>query len=269
MFIGTKSFMKIRIGVIGCLGKMGKTIISELIENDKVGIAGAVARTHVGSDIGSILSCNSGIGVKITNSISDVFRSSDVVIDFTTKECMLECLIAATQFKKPLVSGTTGLGDVDLKEYAAKAPILWSANMSVGVNVLLKLVKKAAELLSDGYDVEIWEMHHNLKKDSPSGTAIELGKTIADTLKMDFHINNHLSSNSTIREKNSIGFAVSRGGGVIGDHSVMFVNSGERIELNHKAIDRKIFASGAIQAAIWLYENKRKMPGLYSMQDVV
>ncbi|WP_341808900.1 4-hydroxy-tetrahydrodipicolinate reductase [Wolbachia endosymbiont (group E) of Neria commutata] len=261
--------MKIRIGVIGCLGKMGRTIINELITNDKVEIASVAARTHIGSDIGFILSCNSGIGVKITNSINDVFKSSDVVIDFTTKECMLECLIAAAQFKKPLVSGTTGIEGIDLKEYAAKAPILWSANMSVGVNALLKLVKKAAELLGSEYDIEIWEMHHNLKKDSPSGTAIELGKTIADTFKMDFHINHHSNSNSTTREKNSIGFAVSRGGGVIGDHSVMFVNSGERIELNHKAIDRKIFASGAIQAAIWLYENKRETLGLYSMQDVV
>ncbi|APR98508.1 4-hydroxy-tetrahydrodipicolinate reductase [Wolbachia endosymbiont of Folsomia candida] len=261
--------MKIRIGVVGCLGRMGKAIINELIANDRVEIAGVVARTHVGSDIGSVLSFSSDIGVKVTNSISDVFKSSDIVIDFTTKECMLECLRASAQFKKPLVSGTTGVGDVDLKEYAAKAPILWSANMSIGVNVLLKLVKKAAELLSDGYDIEIWEMHHNLKKDSPSGTAIELGKTIADTLKMDFHVNHHLHSNSTTREKNSIGFAVSRGGGVIGDHSVMFMNSGERIELSHKAIDRKIFAIGAIQAAIWLYENKRETPGLYSMQDVV
>ncbi|PRD23641.1 UNVERIFIED_CONTAM: pstB [Trichonephila clavipes] len=121
--------------------------------------------------------------------------------------------------------------------------------MSVGVNVLLKLVKKAAELLGNEYDVEIWEMHHNLKKDSPSGTAIELGKTIANASKVDFQSNQYLHSGSNIRKKGGIGFAVSRGGGVIGDHSVMFVNSDERIELNHKAIDRTTFARGAVQAA--------------------
>jgi 4-hydroxy-tetrahydrodipicolinate reductase len=261
--------MKIKVGVIGCLGRMGKEVISLLIANDNVEIVSAVARAnsqYIGSDIGLVTGHNSDIGVKITGSISDAFKLSDVVIDFTTKECMLECLEEAVKFKKPLVSGTTGIEGINLKEYAAKAPILWSANMSIGLNVLLKLVKKAAELLSNEYDVEIWEMHHNLKKDSPSGTAIELGKTIANAFGMEFRIH---QDNSTVREKNSIGFAVSRGGGVVGDHSVMFVNSGERIELNHKAIKRTIFAEGAIQAAIWIYNNKKETAGLYSMQDVI
>ena len=180
---------------------------------------------------------------------------------------MLDCLKAAVKFKKPLVSGTTGIESIDLKKYAAEVPILWSANMSVGVNVLLKLVKKAAEFLGNEYDAEIWEMHHSLKKDSPSGTAIELGKAIASTSKRDFQ--QYCHSYLKIREKGEIGFAVSRGGGVIGDHSVMFVNSDERIELSHKAINRTTFAKGAVQAAIWLYENKRGTPRLYSMQDVI
>ncbi|WCR59175.1 MAG: 4-hydroxy-tetrahydrodipicolinate reductase [Wolbachia endosymbiont of Ctenocephalides felis wCfeF] len=262
--------MKIRVGVIGCLGRMGKKILSELTTNTKVEIAGAVARAdskYVGLDIGPIIGHSFNLGIKVISSISDVFESSDVVIDFTTKECMLDCLKAAVRFKKPLVSGTTGIESIDLKEYAAEVPILWSANMSVGVNVLLKLVKKAAGLLGNEYDAEIWEMHHNLKKDSPSGTAIELGKAIASASKRDFQQYYH--SYLKIREKGEIGFAVSRGGGVIGDHSVMFVNSDERIELSHKAIDRTTFAKGAVQAVIWLYENKRGTPGLYSMQDVI
>ncbi len=264
--------MKIRVGVIGCLGRMGKKILSELVTNTKVEIAGAVTRfgsKYIGLDIGQIIGHSSILGIKITNSISDVFELSDIVIDFTTKECMLDCLKAAVKFKTPLISGTTGIEDINLKEYAAEIPILWSANMSVGVNVLLKLVKKAAELLGDKYDAEIWEMHHSLKKGSPSGTAIELGNAIANALKRDLKFNQYLLNSSNIREKSGIGFAVSRGGGVIGDHSVMFINSDERIELNHKAIDRTAFAKGAIQAAIWLYENKRKTPGLYSMQSVI
>ncbi|MDM8335787.1 4-hydroxy-tetrahydrodipicolinate reductase [Wolbachia pipientis] len=263
--------MKIRIGVIGCLGRMGKKILSELTTNTKVEIAGAATRlgNSVGLDIGPIIGHSSNLGIRVTNSISGVFESSDVVIDFTTKECMLDCLKAAVKFKKPLVSGTTGIEAVDLKKYAVRVPILWSANMSVGVNVLLKLVKKAAELLGNEYDAEIWEMHHNLKKDSPSGTAIELGKAIAKASKVDFKLNQYLHNSSSIRKKGGVGFAVSRGGGVIGDHSVMFINSDERIELNHKTIDRTTFAKGAIQAAIWLYKNKRETPGLYSMQDVI
>lgn len=255
--------MKIKVGVIGCLGRMGRAILSELIANEKLEVAVAVARSKIGPDIFIAES-----EVKITDSIEYAFELSDVVIDFTTKECLLDCLKAAVKFKKPLVSGTTGIEDMNLENYAKEVPILWSANMSTGVNALLKLVKKAAELLGNEYDVEIWEMHHSLKKDAPSGTALELGKTAANALGIDFDINQYRDG-SAIRKKNSIGFAVSRGGGVIGDHSVMFVNSSERIELNHKAIDRTIFAKGAVQAAIWLYNNKRKTPGLYSMQDVI
>ncbi|NSM56333.1 4-hydroxy-tetrahydrodipicolinate reductase [Wolbachia endosymbiont of Atemnus politus] len=261
-----------KVGVIGCLGRMGKKILNELITNTKVEIAGAVARAdskYISLDIGPITGHSSNLGIKVTSSVNDAFESSDIVIDFTTKECMLDCLKAAVKFKKPLVSGTTGIEGVDLKKYAAEVPILWSANMSIGVNVLLKLVKKAAGLLGNEYDAEIWEMHHHLKKDSPSGTAIELGKAIASSSKRDFQLNQYLLNSSNLREKGKIGFAVSRGGGVIGDHSVMFVNSDERIELNHKAIDRTAFAKGAVQAAIWLHENKRETPGLYSMQDVI
>ncbi len=252
--------MKIKIGVIGCLGKMGQVIVREVMQNNKTEIVAAAARSNIGGDHEKYG------GVKITDSISNAFKMSDVIIDFTVKECTIKCLEAASEFKKPLVSGTTGIEEVDLSKYSANVPILWSANMSVGANILLRLVKKAAELLGSEYDVEIWEMHHNLKKDSPSGTAIELGKTIAEAFKVGFCIDRKLP---TIRKKGNIGFAVSRGGGVIGDHNVMFVNLDERIELSHKVINREVFAKGAVKAAIWLYENKRSNPGLYSMQEVV
>ncbi len=248
--------MKIKIGVIGCLGRMGQVIVREVMQNNKTEIVAAAARSNIGW-YG---------GVKITDSISNVFKASDIIIDFTVKECTIQCLEAAVEFQKPLVSGTTGIEEIDLSKYSTKVPILWSANMSVGANVLLKLVRKAAELLGSEYDVEIWEMHHNLKKDSPSGTAIELGKTVAEAFNTGFCIDRQLP---TIRKKGNIGFAVSRGGGVIGDHNVMFVNLDERIELSHKVINREVFAKGAVNAAIWLYENKRNNPGLYSMQEVV
>ncbi|WFW29811.1 MAG: 4-hydroxy-tetrahydrodipicolinate reductase [Wolbachia endosymbiont of Menacanthus eurysternus] len=262
--------MKIKVGVIGC-GKMGKKVLNELVMNTKLNIVGAVASAsnkYIGLDIGSIIG-GSFVGVKVTSSIRDVFNLSDVVIDFTTKECMLDCLKMSVKFKTPLVSGTTGIEDVDLKKYSAKVPILWSPNMSIGVNVLLKLVKKAASLLNKEYDAEIWEMHHNLKKDLPSGTAVEFGRAIANASGRDFQLSQCFHSCSKMRKKGRIGFAVSRGGGVIGDHSVMFINSNERIELNHKAIDRVSFAKGAVQAAMWLYKNKREIPGLYSMQDMM
>jgi 4-hydroxy-tetrahydrodipicolinate reductase len=252
--------MKIKIGVIGCLGKMGQLIVREVIQNNKTEIVAVAARSNIGLDLEAYKR------VKITDSISSVFKVSDIIIDFTVKECTIKCLEAAVEFSKPLVSGTTGIEGIDLNKYSTEAPILWSANMSVGANLLLRLVKQAAEFLGSEYDVEIWEMHHNLKKDSPSGTAIELGKTIAEALKIDFCIDRQLP---TTRKKGNIGFAVSRGGGVIGDHNVIFVNSYERVELSHKVINREVFAKGAVKAAIWLYENKRNNPGLYSMQEVI
>ncbi|CAD7006732.1 unnamed protein product [Ceratitis capitata] len=139
------------------LRKDGQKILSELVTNTKVEIAGAVTRfgsKYIGLDIGQIIGHSSILGIKITHSISDVFESSDIVIDFTTKECMLDCLKAAVKFKTPLISGTTGIEDINLKEYAAEIPILWSANMSVGINVLLKLVKR---LLS------FWEINMTLR----------------------------------------------------------------------------------------------------------
>ncbi len=254
---------EIKVGVVGCLGKMGRLLVNELTNNKRVKLVGAFARSKIDKEFRFFKK------VKIIDSLRDLFKISDVVIDFSSKECTLQCLEAAIEFRKPFVSGTTGIEDIDLRKYATKTPILWSANMSTGINVLLKIVKKAAELLSDEYDAEIWEMHHNLKKDSPSGTARELGKTIAEAFKCEFSINQYLHNSSDIRKSKSIGFAVSRGGGVIGDHKVMFVNSGERIELSHQAINREIFAKGAVKAAIWLYDNKRETTGLYSIQEVI
>ncbi len=258
-----------KIGIVGCLGRMGRSIINKLVDYKNVEISGAVTKLgdkHVGLDIGLVLNTGSNIGVEITESISDLFKNSDVVIDFTNRDCMLQCLEIAADLKKPLVSGTTGIENVDLNKYANKAPILWSANMSIGINLLLKLVEEAAESLGQDYDVEVFEMHHNLKKDAPSGTAIALGKAAAKGLNIDFKISHYFQDESNPRKKNSIGFAVSRGGGVIADQSVMLISQGEQITLSHRAINRDIFAQGAIKAALWL---ANKPVGLYSMQNVL
>ncbi|WP_333023122.1 4-hydroxy-tetrahydrodipicolinate reductase [Wolbachia endosymbiont of Pentidionis agamae] len=260
--------MKIKIGVIGCLGKMGKAVITELMINKKAELKCAVASSnseYINLDVGRAVGY-SDYGIKITSSIYDLFVISDVVIDFTNRECTLECLKIASKLGKPLLSGTTGIEDINLNHYAACTPILWSANMSIGINVLFKLVEQAAEFLGSEYDVEIFEMHHNTKKDSPSGTAIEFGKIISNTLnKVDSKTNRYLGDNFS-NTKQNVGFVVSRGGGVIGDHSVMFLGRDERIELHHKAISRDVFAKGAVRAAMWLY---KKPAGLYSMQDII
>ncbi|WP_339045512.1 4-hydroxy-tetrahydrodipicolinate reductase [Candidatus Mesenet endosymbiont of Agriotes lineatus] len=261
--------MKTKIGIVGCLGRMGRFIVSELRNCGNVEMSGGVAKSgneKIGLDIGLALNIGLEIGVKVTDSIFNLFKSSDVVIDFTNKECLLQCLEVAYDLEKPLVSGTTGIDGIDLKEYSKKAPILWSANMSIGVNLLCKLVQDASKSLGQDYDVEIWEMHHSLKKDSPSGTAIALGEAAAEGLNVDFKINHYFNSDSNFRKKGSIGFAVSRGGGIIGDHKVMFTNEGEQIELSHRGINRNIYAKGAIKAALWLAQ---KPAGLYSMKNVL
>ncbi|XGA08543.1 MAG: 4-hydroxy-tetrahydrodipicolinate reductase [Wolbachia endosymbiont of Xenopsylla cheopis] len=261
--------MKTKIGIVGCLGRMGKSVINELRNYKNVEISGGIARSgngKIGLDIGLALNIGVEIGVEVTDSIFDLFEKSDVVIDFTNRECLLQCLEIASDLGKPLISGTTDIDDIDLEKYSKRAPVLWSANMSIGVNLLCKLVQDAARNLDQDYDIEIWEMHHNLKKDSPSGTAIALGKAAAEGLGIDFKINHYFNSNSNLREKGSIGFAVSRGGGIVGDHKIMFTNEGEQIELSHRGINRNIYAKGAIKAALWLAQ---KPAGLYSMKNVL
>lgn len=261
--------MKTKIGIVGCLGRMGRSIADELRNYENVEISGGVARSgneKIGLDIGLALNMGLEIGVKVTDSIFNLFKNSDVVIDFTNRECLLQCLKAASDIGTPLVSGTTDIDGIDLEKYSKNTPILWSANMSIGINLLLELVKATAKSLGQDYDVEIWEMHHNLKKDSPSGTAIALGKAAAEGLNIDFKINHYFNSDSNLRKKGSIGFAVSRGGGIVGDHKVMFTSEDEQIELSHRGINRSIYAKGAIKAALWL---ACQPAGLYSMKNVL
>ncbi|QXK91820.1 4-hydroxy-tetrahydrodipicolinate reductase [Neoehrlichia mikurensis] len=258
--------MTVKVGVVGCLGRMGKAIIYELAKNGNVEISGGVVRAgspYVGADMGKVTGC--GYGINIIDSLEDIFDISDVVIEFTNRDNMIKCIEVAVRKKKPMVSGTTGIDDLDFNKYVSDIPFLWSGNMSVGVNLLIKLIAQAADALK-GYDIEIWELHHKGKKDAPSGTALMMGRAAAKGLKTDFKMKQYVNGYTENRIDDSIGFAVSRGGSAIGDHSIMFIGDGELVELKHRSMSRNIFSEGAVKAALWIVNQP---VGIYSMLDVL
>ncbi|PCK00411.1 MAG: 4-hydroxy-tetrahydrodipicolinate reductase [Zetaproteobacteria bacterium] len=254
-----------KIGVVGCNGRVGKLVIKELLSGDwdthDLVLAGGSART---------VQENNG-GYFITDSEETLFEMSDVIIDFTLPEGTRNHAKLAAEHNKTLIVGTTGLtldDEIELKQAAEKTTIIYAANMSVGVNLLLSLVEKAAACLDHDWDIEIFESHHKYKVDAPSGTALAIGKAAAtgrnNSLENLADYDRH--GQIGVREKGKIGFSVARGGDVVGEHTAFFFGNGERIELTHKATDRKLFAKGALHAALW---SEGKSPGLYSMRDVL
>jgi len=241
----------VKIGVIGAGGRVGKLILKELsTDNYNVEIGLAVGRE---------------------DNKETVFENSDVIIDFTTPDACLEHMAFAHQFKTPMVIGTTGLKPVHTSaiiDAATHAPILYSANMSLPVNLLFYLVENVAKRLDEEFDIEIFEAHHRNKVDAPSGTALALGEAAAKGRGITLDDARIATREGHIGEriKGSIGISVFRGGDVVGEHKVTFAGMGERLELSHKASDRSIFAKGAIKAALWLVD---KPAGLYSMQDML
>ena len=194
-----------------------------------------------------------------------LFETSDVVIDFTRPDATMKHVELAVQTGTALVIGTTGLSDDQealLHSSATKTPILYAANMSVGVNMLMALVEQTASRLGIDWDIEVFETHHNQKIDSPSGTALALGKAARDGRKGG----TFMTDREGKRERGDIGYAVQRGGDVVGEHDVTFFSEGERLILGHKATDRSLFAKGAVRAASWIAD---KPAGLYSMRDVL
>lgn len=253
----------IKIGVLGGSGRMGRLIVQKTLESPKARLS-AVGIHHqkpIGLDLPDVL---------MTTDSEEVFSHSDIVIDFTKPEALQDHIEAALRSTKPVVIGTTGLTDAHqilIKEAGHHIPILWAPNMSLGLTVMLKLTEKIASILDSSFDIEILEMHHRHKTDAPSGTALALGKAAAKGRNIPFHENacfNRMECH-TSRSKDQIGFAVLRGGNVSGDHQVFFASDEEMITLSHRALDRDIFAKGALKAALWLLG---KSPGLYTMQDV-
>ncbi len=264
---------KISVSVPGCNGRMGKTILGLILEDSKYEIASATClpdEAQVGLDIGFFVGKNK-INKKIKSEPMSLFQNSDVLIDFTVPDATMFHAKHCYDNKMSIVIGTTGLSDNQEKElrfFSKKIPIVYSANFSIGVTLLSNLVSKATQTLGLEWDIEILEMHHKLKVDSPSGTALLLGKSAADARNQELSHVKSVSRDGIVGKRNAkeIGFAVLRGGDVVGEHSVLFCNSGERIELAHKATDRSIFASGALRASYWAANAK---PGLYSLADVL
>ncbi len=263
----------IKVAVTGAAGRMGGRIITLVTENAGMQIAGAVeANDHpkCGEDAGYVSGCGD-LGVTITDSLEQALAEADVLIDFTWPEVTLVNAAACERLGKAMVVGTTGLNPDQrtvIRKAAQKVPIVFAPNMSVGVNVCFKLLKDMAGTLGEGFDVEIVELHHNKKKDAPSGTAVRMGEIVADALGRDYDqvANYHREGMCGERTPAEIGMQTVRGGDIVGEHTVYFIGMGERIELTHRAMSRDMFARGAVRAAGWL---AGKDAGLYDMQDVL
>lgn len=264
----------IRVAIAGSGGRMGQTLIDAVLAAPDLTLTGALeisGSALLGRDVGE--RSGRAMGVAITADPAAGVRNADVLIDFTRPEGTLAHLAACAAAKVGAVVGTTGLSAADkkaMRELARSIPIVFAPNMSVGVNVLIKLVEVAAQRLGDDYDIEIVEMHHRHKVDAPSGTALRLGEAAATALSRDLQSVGVYARQGVTGERpgRAIGFASLRGGDVVGDHTVIFAGDGERIELTHRAGSRANFAQGALRAARFV-ALKRKEPRLYDMQDVL
>lgn len=262
-----------KIGVIGCSGRMGKTIVKEILSTEGCVLSGGVDRPSsdfLGEDVGYVAG-EEKIGLAITDDIENIIDESDAVIDFTNPVSSVKCAEICARLSTIHIIGTTGLDGNQtnkLYDYAQETPIVFSSNMSIGINLLLGLVEQVASILDTSFDIEILEMHHRNKVDSPSGTALSLGKAAADGRNESLSDIQKLSREGIIgeRSRGEIGFATLRGGDVIGEHAIIFAGDGERIELTHKASNRNIYAKGAVRAANWA---KEQQPKLYTMKDVL
>lgn len=262
-----------KIGIIGINGRMGQSIAKTVLANDLNDISSGLVRLGsqlVGQDIGKIIGAED-LGVKATDNLEELVKNSDVVIDFSNPELSLQTAALSSKHNKIVVCGTTGFSEeqkIQLKNYAQNCVVIWSSNMSIGVNLLMTLAEQVARILHSDYDVEIFEMHHRNKVDAPSGTALSLGEAVAKGRNLDFGEVCRKTREGIVgkRTENEIGFCALRGGDVIGDHSVIFAGNGERVELVHKASNRDIYAVGALRAAIWA---TGKPNGFYTMQDVL
>jgi 4-hydroxy-tetrahydrodipicolinate reductase len=239
-----------RIIIIGSKGRMGQALIACTANFRELEIAGKV---DAGDDLGAIIA------------------KSDVVIDFSSHSATPGVVDLCAKNKKAVVIGTTGHSDSEKSQIAnckSQIPMVWSSNFSTGVNTLFWLTRKAAEILGPGFDLEVIEMHHRLKKDAPSGTAKSLAEILAAVRELQLEKAARHGRAGIVGERTAaeIGIHSVRGGDVVGDHTVIFANTGERVELTHKASSRDTFANGALRAALWVVKQK---PGLYDMQDVL
>jgi 4-hydroxy-tetrahydrodipicolinate reductase len=255
----------LRIVITGAGGRMGTAINAAVRATP--GLALHAFTERAGNPlVGAMLD-----GAPVVDSLAKALEGADAVIDFTMPEASLEHVKLCAEKKVPIVLGTTGFTPAqkaEISSYATKTAVVFAPNMSVGVNVLLRIAAEVAQVLGDDYDIEIVETHHRLKKDAPSGTALGLAESIAKAIEID-PVKDLVKTRDGFtgeRPKRVIGVQTLRGGDVVGDHTVFFLGQGERIELTHKATSRSNFAQGAARAAKWI---AGKPAGLYDMQDVL
>ncbi len=261
------------IVVTGASGRMGQMLIRTVLESDRARLVGALERPGhewIGRDVGEAMG-GAALGLRVSDDPLEAFARAQAVLDFTAPEATVEFAALAAQARAVHVIGTTGLSGDDLKKIAAAARhavIIRAGNMSMGVNLLVKLVRTVAETLGEEFDIEIVEAHHNRKVDAPSGTALMLGQAAADGrgVKLEEVSDRGRDGITGARRRGDIGFCSIRGGDIVGEHEVMFIGRDERISLRHVATDRRLFANGALRAALWGLSRK---PGEYDMLDVL
>lgn len=263
----------IRIAIAGAAGRMGRTLIEAVAAEEEtlqLGAASVLADDPaLGMDAG-LLALGRELAVNTVSDLREVRDDFDLLIDFTAPESSLGHLDLCQAEGKAMVLGTTGFspGQVARIESVRDIPLVFAPNMSVGVNLCLRLLQQAAAVLGDSVDVEISEAHHRFKKDAPSGTALKMGEVVAETLGRNLQEVAVYGRQGIgeVRDSKTIGFATVRAGDIVGEHTVTFAGMGERVEISHKAGSRMTFAAGAVRAAKWL---QGKNPGVYSMMDVL
>lgn len=261
----------LNLGISGAAGRMGKTLVQAVHATDGVQLTLAVehhTNDSIGQDAGALAGIEA-LSIPISNQLS--VDSFDVLIEFTLPESTIEHVEQCAEANRPIVIGTTGLTDSQLarlREASESIPIVFAPNMSVGVNVCLKLLETAAQAFGESVDIEVVEAHHRAKVDAPSGTALKMGEVVADALGRSLKVDGVFARHGTTgaRQRSTIGFSTIRGGDIVGDHTVMFIGEGERVEITHRSNSRMTYASGAVRAAQWVINQS---PGLYGMSDIL
>lgn len=263
----------VRIAIVGATGRMGLRLIEAVALSNKTQLTVAIARAgnNATDNDAGLLAGIGASGVKVSNDLAVVLNDFDVLIDFTHPEISMDYIRLCRKAGKKIVIGTTGYSDIqktEISQAAKDVSIVLAPNMSVGVNLSLKLLEMAAKVMGDYTDIEIIEAHHRHKVDAPSGTALRMGEVVATALGRDLKecAIYGREGNTGERYQKTIGFSTIRAGDIVGEHTVMFADDGERLEITHKASSRMTFANGAVRAAVWL---SAKEYGLFNMQDVL
>lgn len=265
--------MTLKVAVVGAGGRMGRQLIQAVYQAEGVELGAAFERkgsSLVGADAGELAGIGI-LGVRVSDDLAEEAANFDLLIDFTRPEGTLAHLAFCTENDKKMVIGTTGFdeaGKAAIRQAAEKIGIVFASNYSVGVNLVFKLLEKAARVMGESCDIEVIEAHHRHKVDAPSGTALSMGEHIAKALGRDLSTHGVFAREGITgeRKRDEIGFATIRAGDVVGEHSVWFADEGERVEIAHKASSRMTFAKGAVRAANWL---QHKPHGLFDMTDVL